>query len=76
MTSKTIKKKVIEYINNAEDNVIEAVYKMLKIYEDSEGKSLMTTDQKAEIEKRSALYRQGKVKTSSWGDVKKRTRTI
>ncbi|NDA64293.1 MAG: hypothetical protein EBX50_20030 [Chitinophagia bacterium] len=75
MTSKTIKKKVIEYINHAEDNVIEAVYKMLKIYEDSEGKSLMTTDQKAEIEKRSALYRQGKVKTSSWGDVKKRTRT-
>ena len=75
MSSKTLKKKVIEYINHAEDNVIEAVYKMLKIYEDSDGKSLMTSDQKSEIEKRSALYKQGKLKTSSWSDVKKRTRT-
>ena len=73
MTSKTIRKKVIEYISHAEDNVLEAVYKMLKIYEDSEGKSQMTPDQKSEIERRSTLYRQGKLKTSSWGDVKKRT---
>ena len=74
MTSKAIKKKVIEYINHAEDNVLEAVYKMLKIYEDNDGKSLMSSEQKIEIEKRSALYKQGKLKTSSWNDVKKRTR--
>ena len=74
MTSKTIKKKVIEYINHAEDDVIEAVYKILKIYEDGEGKSLMTTDEKSEIERRSLLYKQGKLQTSSWTEVKKRTR--
>ncbi len=74
MTTKTIKKKVIEYINHAEDDVIEAVYKMLKIYEDSDGKSLMSTSQKSEIEKRSTLYKSGKLRTSSWSDVKKRTR--
>lgn len=74
MTSKTIKKKVIEYINHAEDNVIEAVYKMLKIYEDSDGKSLMTTEQKSEIDRRSNLFKQGKLKTSGWSEVKKRTR--
>ena len=75
MTSKTLKKKVIEYINHAEDNVLEAVYKMLKIYEDSEGKSMMTDEQKSEIENRSALYKQGKIKASSWTDVKKRTKS-
>jgi putative addiction module component (TIGR02574 family) len=75
MTSKTLKKKVIEYINHAEDNVIEAVYKLLKIYEDGDGTTLMTEEQKSEIERRSTLYRQGKLKTSSWTDVKKRTRT-
>jgi putative addiction module component (TIGR02574 family) len=75
MTSKILKKKVIEYINHAEDGVVEAVYKMLKIYEDGDGKSLMTSEQKSEIERRSALYRQGKLKTSSWSGVKKRTRT-
>lgn len=74
MTSKIIRKKVIDYINQAEDNVLEAVYKMLKIYEDSEGKSLMTPSQKSEIERRSALYRQGELKASSWSDVKKRVR--
>ena len=75
MTSKALRKKVIEYINHAEDNVIEAVYGMLKIYEDSDGKSLMTSEQKSEIERRSALYRQGKLKTTSWNELKKRTRT-
>jgi putative addiction module component (TIGR02574 family) len=48
---------------------------MLKIYEDSDGKSLMTSEQKSEIERRSALYRQGKLKTTSWNELKKRTRT-
>lgn len=75
MTSKALRKKVIEYINHAEDNVIEAVYGMLKIYEDSDGKSLMTSEQKSEIERRSALYRQGKLKTTSWNELKKSTRT-
>jgi len=74
MTSKTIKKKVIEYITHAEDNVIEAVYNMLKIYEDSDGRSAMTNEQKTEIERRSSLYRKGELKTSTWNDVKKRTR--
>lgn len=74
MTSKAIKKKVIEYINHSDDHVLEAIYKMLKIYEDVDNTSLMTSEQKSEIEKRSALYKQGKLKTSSWDDVKKRTR--
>ncbi len=75
MTSKAIREKVIEYIGHAEDNGVEAVYKMLKISEDSEGKSLMTPEQKSEIERRSALFRQGELKTSSWSDVKKRIST-
>ncbi|WP_317899002.1 addiction module protein [Aurantibacillus circumpalustris] len=75
MTSKAIKKKVIEYITQAEDNVVEAVYEMLKSYEVGDGESLMTDEQKTEIEKRSALYKQGKLKASSWEDVKKRSRT-
>ncbi len=56
MTSNVLKKKVIEYINHAEEDVLEAVYKILKIYEDSDNKSLMTTEQKSEIERRSSLH--------------------
>jgi hypothetical protein len=72
MTSKAIKKKVIEYIDHADDRVLQAMYQMLKLYEDGEGISLMSTDQKQDVETRSALYMQGKLKTSNWMDVKKR----
>lgn len=37
-------------------------------------KSLMSAEQKIEIERRSVLYKQGKLKTSSWSQVKKRVR--
>ena len=74
MTAKAIKNKVIEYINNADEQVIEAVYKILKLYEDADSKSLMSTAQKKEIDKRSLLFKQGKVSTSTWEEVKKRSR--
>jgi|JI10StandDraft_1071094.scaffolds.fasta_scaffold536035_2 hypothetical protein len=76
MASATIRKKVIDYINNAEDNVLEVVYKMLQMYEEGDGKGLMTKVQKNEIEKRATLLRQGKLKTSSWQEVKKRAGAI
>jgi putative addiction module component (TIGR02574 family) len=75
MTSKTLKKKVIECINHAEDNVLEAVYKMLMIYENGESKSLMSSEQKKEVERRSLLLKEGKMKTSTWEEVKKKARS-
>lgn len=44
--------------------------------EDDNGKSLMNDSQKTEIDKRSKLYKQGKLKTSSWEEVKKRVRKM
>ncbi len=57
----------IEGINISESVAEEALKKVNK-------KSLMKPKRKAEIEKRSALYQQGKLKTSTWNEVKKRTR--
>ena len=76
MASATIRKKVISYINNADDHVLEVVYKMLKMYEEGDGKGLMSKVQQKEIEKRATLLRQGKIKTTSWDEVKKRTGVI
>ena len=75
MTSESLKKSVIEYLNHADDSVVEAVYEMLQIYEVKEDESLMTNEQKSEIERRSSLFREGKLKTSSWEEVKKRIQT-
>lgn len=74
MSTIELRKKVIECINHAESNVLEAVYGILKIYEDGESKSFMSETQKSEIDKRSKLFRQGKLKTLSWEDVKKNAR--
>ncbi|MES2837348.1 MAG: addiction module protein [Bacteroidota bacterium] len=71
MTTNALRKKVIEYVSNAEPNVLEAVYKILQVIEGDDSSSLMTESQKAEVEKRSTLLRAGKLKTTSWADVKK-----
>jgi hypothetical protein len=71
MTKTALKKKVIDYINHAEENVLEVVYKMLKVYEDDDKNSLMTQAQKNEINRRSSLFRDGKLSTTSWANVKK-----
>ena len=75
MTTSSIRKKVHQYVDEAESNVLEAIYNMLKIYVDDDGKSLMSKTQKVEINKRAREYREGKLKTASWEEVKKRTRS-
>ena len=73
MTTNAIRKKVIEYVNHADENVLEVVYKMLKVYEDDGNTSLMSDAQKKEIIKRSELFKEGKLKTSTWTEVKKKS---
>ena len=74
MTTTAIRKKVHQYVDEAEEKVLEAIYSMLKLYMDEGSESLMSKEQKAEIDKRGKQYRQGKLKTSSWEEVKQRTR--
>jgi hypothetical protein len=75
MTTNALRKKVHSYIDGVEPNVLEAIYSMLKIYVDDDGKSLMSSKQKAEVEKRSNEYRKGNAKTFSWEQVKRNTRS-
>jgi hypothetical protein len=74
MLSNTMRKKVIEYVNHADDNVLELVYKMLKMYEGDDDSSLMDKFQQEEVENRSTLMKAGKLKTSLWKDVKRKSK--
>lgn len=74
MSTNAMRKKVIEYVNHADENVLEVVYKMLRVYE-GDNTSLMNQAQKDEVEKRTTLYKQGKLKTSNWSEVKKKVRS-
>ena len=75
MTTTALRKKVIEYVNHAEPNVLEAVYKILQVIEGDDKTSVLSREQKMELEKRSALYKAGKLKTYSWEEVKKNFKT-
>ena len=73
MTSTALRKKVHQYVDNVDDSLLEVVYNLFKLYKE-EDKSLMTKEQKTDLDKRAQLYREGKLKTYSWKEVKAKAR--
>jgi hypothetical protein len=70
MTAITIRQKLYDYIRVAEDRKVKAIYTMLEdeieeIYDYWNDKNFV-----AELNKRSADYKSGKVKDMSWDKVK------
>jgi hypothetical protein len=71
MTTTAIRTKVHKYIDEADSNVLEVVYKLLEVYRQS-NTSLLTEEQQKEVLKRSALFKAGKMKGYSLTEVRKR----
>ena len=71
MTTTAIRTKVHKYIDEADSNVLEVVYKLLEVYRQSNA-SLLSEEQQKEVLKRSALYKAGKMKGYSLAEVRKR----
>jgi len=73
MTTAAIRTKVHKYIDEADSNVLEVVYKLLEVYRQSNTSSL-TEEQQKEVLKRSALFKAGKMKGYSLPEVRKRVK--
>lgn len=71
MTTAAIRTKVHKYIDEADNNVLEVVYKLLEVYRES-NTSLLSNDQQKEVLKRSSLYKAGKMKGYSLTEVRKK----
>lgn len=71
MTVTAIRTKVHKYIDEADNNVLEVVYKLLEVYRQG-NTSLLSNEQQKEVLKRSAQYKAGKMKGYSLADVRKR----
>ena len=71
MTTTAIRTKVHKYIDEADSNVLEVVYKLLEVYRQNNS-SLLTDEQQKEVLKRSVLYKAGKMKGYSLAEVRKR----
>ena len=71
MTTTAIRSKVHKYIDEADSNVLEVVYKLLEVYRQS-NTSLLSEEQQKEVLKRANLYKAGKMKGYSIAEVRKR----
>ncbi len=71
MTTATIRTKVHKYIDEADGEVLEVVYKLLEIYRQGNS-SLLSEQQQKEVLKRSVLYKAGKAKTYTVAEARKR----
>ena len=71
MTTTSIRKKVHQYVDEADSDVLDVVYKLLGIYRQNHEDSL-SSEQKSIVEETSALYKAGKMKGYSMDEFKKR----
>ncbi|MEO8760061.1 MAG: hypothetical protein ABI388_03135 [Bacteroidia bacterium] len=73
MTKTAILNKVHQYVDEADTQVLEVVYKLLEVYRQTNA-SVLSKEQQKEVIKRSALYKAGKMKTYSLLDARERVR--
>lgn len=71
MTTTAIRTKVHKYIDEADSNVLEVVYKLLEVYRKGNA-TMLAEDQQKEVLKRSSLYKAGKMKGYSLAEARKR----
>ncbi len=60
MTTSVIRKKVHQYVDDIDNELLEAVYNMLKLYNNDQ-ESLLTKAQKEELDKTLAEHKAGKL---------------
>jgi len=73
MTTTAIRTKVHKYIDEADNNVLEVVFKLLEVYRQS-NTSLLSEEQQKEILKRSASFKAGKIKGHSLAELRTRVK--
>jgi hypothetical protein len=71
MAQTNIRKKVHQYLDEADNNILEVVYKLLEVYRNT-NTSLLSEEQQREVLKRSALYKQGKSEGISLSEARKK----
>ena len=70
MTKTAIRKKVIDFVNQADTEILDLVYKLVCQMEQESGTSLMSESQKEEVESRSLAIDAGEIKLTTWSNVK------
>ena len=72
MSTPELKEKILDYIEHADEKVLEAIFTLL---EASDDRYKLTDEQISIVEERQADYLSGKSKAQDWEEVKKIVRT-
>jgi hypothetical protein len=72
MTTSTLKKKILSKIETSDVDVLQVVYNILNLYNDADQASMLSEEQKVEVDNRSKLLANGKLKKVSLEDVNKK----
>jgi hypothetical protein len=62
MTTTAIRKKVHQYVDDIDTNLLEAVYNILKLYNDKDDNSMLSKQQKVMLSKSLDEHKNGKLK--------------
>ena len=73
MTTTAIRKKVHQYIDEADVSVLEVVWKMLEVFRKT-NTSHLTQEQQSQVMETSAQYKAGKLKGYSLNEVRKKVK--
>jgi hypothetical protein len=71
MKTIALRKKIIDKIENSDTQVLQIVLNILSLYNDREGNSAMTDEQKMELDQRDAMLEKGLIKKRSIKSVSK-----
>ena len=71
MKTIALRKKIIDKIENSDTQVLQIVLNILSLYNDREGNSAMTDEQKMELDQRDAMLEKGQIKKRSIKSVSK-----
>jgi hypothetical protein len=72
MTTSTLRKKILSKIETSDEDVLQVVYNILNLYNDADNKSMLSVEQKLELDSRSKLLANGKLKKVSLVEVNKK----
>lgn len=72
MTTSTLKKKILSKIETSDNDVLQVVYNILNLYNDADNKSMLSVEQKLELDNRSKLLSSGKLKKVSLDEANKK----
>lgn len=72
MTTKALRTKVHQYIDEANNDILEVIAQLLEVYRQNNHSSVLTKAQQEEVLQRSELYKQGKTKVYTLNEAKEK----